>query len=804
MSPRRELAAFALMLGALVSGFLAESLFGGKVLSPADVLFVSASFRDLKGPDYEPVNRLLTDPVLQFQPWIEFNRAMIRTGRLPLWNDRAGCGAPHLANSQSGVFDPFHLIAYLGPLPWSHASIAAARLWFAGMGMYVLARSWGMGPWGRWFAGLAFPFSGFLVVWLLYPVTSVAVWMPWLFWTTDRAIDRPEPRRIGGLAAVVGCVFLAGHVQTSAYVLLSAGVYATWRLTQTRQAPRSIVAWSLGVVLGLAIAAVSIAPLWAYLAKSPVWADRAHDRPSPWRLTRPRVLDTVCTVVPYAFGSQRRGQPNLARALGVHNLNESAGGFAGLATLIWLVPQALRGWRTQSRVPFLAAMTAFGFLAAFEFPPVVNLLRALPVLDVMDQRRLTLWVAFGVVMLGAHGLDQLAVPWPRRTSRWWVSLCLSAAAALGIASIAARRAEPWISARAVKHYAKAATLNPGADPAVYQRRAERQVRQALAHLPRQLWLTAAELAALAALAALAHRGNVSWRATRGALLGLTIVELIGFGYGLNPAIDVADDRPLTAVLARLRETAGDSGRIIGLGEELPPNVAMRYGLADARNYDSVELSRSVDWFEPLYGPDARARTSRRTIEWSGVVRAQERLREAGVVAVVAATPPPEEINSPVERIGAVWVAWLDAEPLVSTRSHDGRDNATSQFRIDNGRIDVTLEPTSETTLIVRQTFDPGWRAEVDARPAEVLPYKQAFLSVALPKGPHRVRLVYDPIDVRDALRASLLAGFVTIFTLTGFRRIRSTRFLRQGLGRLGAVGLESDCDLHRNSWPAYH
>ena len=117
MSPRREIAAFALVLGSLVGAFLAESLFGGKVLSPADLLFVAASFRDVKGPDYEPANRLLTDPVLQFQPWLEFNRAMLRRGRLPLWNDRAGCGAPHLANGQSAAFDPFHLIAYFGTLP---------------------------------------------------------------------------------------------------------------------------------------------------------------------------------------------------------------------------------------------------------------------------------------------------------------------------------------------------------------------------------------------------------------------------------------------------------------------------------------------------------------------------------------------------------------------------------------------------------------------------------------------------------------------------------------------------------------
>ena len=119
--------------------------------------------------DYEPANRLLMDPVLQFQPWLEFNRRMIRSGRLPLWNSHAGCGAPHLANGQSAVFDPFHLIAYLGTMPAAYAWMAAGRLWVAGLGMFLLARSWRLGFWGRWFAGLVYPFCGFLVVWLLYP-----------------------------------------------------------------------------------------------------------------------------------------------------------------------------------------------------------------------------------------------------------------------------------------------------------------------------------------------------------------------------------------------------------------------------------------------------------------------------------------------------------------------------------------------------------------------------------------------------------------------------------------------------------
>ena len=34
-----------------------------------------------------------------FQPWVALNRAVLREGRLPLWNSLAGCGAPHLGSS---------------------------------------------------------------------------------------------------------------------------------------------------------------------------------------------------------------------------------------------------------------------------------------------------------------------------------------------------------------------------------------------------------------------------------------------------------------------------------------------------------------------------------------------------------------------------------------------------------------------------------------------------------------------------------------------------------------------------------
>ncbi len=242
---------------------------------------------------------------------------MLRSGRLPLWNSMVGCGAPHLANGQSAVFDPFHLIAYLGRLPDALAWMAAARLWFAGLGMFLLARAWGFGPWGRWFSGLAFPFCGFLVVWLLFPVTNVAIWLPWVLLATERRLgsaDGTERR----LACGRGRRDAPGRACPDQRPRLARepGILGLAILSAKRLKFRGLLAWSAGVALGVGIAAVEVVPLGFYLAKSPVWADRERERTPPWQLSRPRVLDAACTALPYLYGSQRRGQPNLAKGAG--------------------------------------------------------------------------------------------------------------------------------------------------------------------------------------------------------------------------------------------------------------------------------------------------------------------------------------------------------------------------------------------------------------------------------------------------------------------------------------------------------
>lgn len=777
MDDRRDVLAFAAALAALIALLHGPALLGDRVLSPADVVLAQPGF----GPadaSYEPRNRLLMDPVLQFEPWLEFNRTMIRSGRLPLWNPHVGLGAPHLANGQSAAFDPVHLIAYVGTLPGAFARMAAARLWVAGVGMFLLVRFWGVGRWGRWFAGLAYPCCGFVTLWLLYPVANVAVWMPWHVFATEALLGRPTRRRAAWVAIATALLLFGGHVQTAAHVLMASAVAVLVRVGSRRVGsahlpdrpdpgptvsgahpawtvgPRAVAAWGGSVVLGVALAAVAVVPLGAYLARSPVWEDRRDEHAPPWRLERPRLLEAVCTALPYLYGSQRRGQPNLARALGADNLNESAGGFAGLATLLWLAPL---GWSAARKTPHgraLALLAVVGACGAFRLPPVDPILRALPVLGVMDHRRLTLWVAFGLVGLGAIGADRLAAWRPSNRWRTWGICWAIGASLLAIGALMVPIAGPTFRAKAETHYLAVAEASPDLDRAEALKLADRQVRNTLSFVPRYLGRSAALLGSLALLAC--WPGPIAWR--RHAVVGLALLDLVATARGVNPAIRPAEYRPNSPLIAFLRREAPPPSRVLGIGDVLPPNVLMRYGLNDLRDYDSIELTATIGWLSPLFEPGegARAdeRTSRRPIAWSGVARAVDRLRRSEVAAVVGESPPPAGLFDRVELVSHLWVGLWDRPDLGPVASWEARDNG---YRVRLDRPDAPAE------VVLPIAHVPGWRATAGGRPLAVRGDEDApFVRVLVPPDVDRFALVYDPPEIRVGVAVTGLAAAVLV------------------------------------------
>ena len=594
------------------------------------------------------------------------------------------------------------------------------------------------------------------------------------------------------LAIVVGLVIVGGHIQTSAHVLLAAGLFAFWRAVAAfaswRDRGRRVLAWAAGIALGLVVGAAQIIPLGYYLAKSPVWGDRRRETKAWWALSRPRLPDVVCTAFPYMYGSQRRGHPNLARGLGVHNLNESAGGYAGLATLIWLAPLALGQRGRRPEVGFLVALGVVGALGAFRLFPVDNLLRALPVLDVTDNRRLSLWVAFSLSLLGAFGIDGLARG--EHLARSWVAVWVLGAGLLGGIAIFIPRLEPLLRHQAERHYRAAAGVAPQADMAIYQARGERQVRAALAFLPRYYGLAACELLALAVLALLAARQGPGLASRLPpVLIGLTLIELAHFGMGLNPAIAPEIQGFEPPLITRLRRGLEPGQRALGIGEELPPNVLMRFGLCDPRNYDSVELARSLQWFAPLFEPGIRESLQSESDHVGGRAPGAgapgSRMRQ-GRGGGITTAPWPLRSGRANGRCLDHLAGLAGAGPAAWRGPRSFRPGA-----IPAGPSCGLHAPAGDRILI-RETWDAGWTARIDGDPVPISTYRDTFMSVSVPAGDHVIQLEYQPVEVIYGLMGSALGILGVILALTEPTRFRIPGITKTGLGRTLAPRLESN------------
>ncbi len=191
-TPRR----FALLLALLVFAMFPQVLLGLQTFVVRDYAFFS-------------------------YPLAYFQRECFWHGELPFWNPYNQCGVPFLAQWNTMPLYPPSLLYLTLPLEWSLSFFCLLHLWFAGLGMFFLARRWTGNNFAASFAGVAFSFNGFTLNLLIWP-SHIATfsWMPWVVLAVELAW-REGGRKIF-LAAIVGALqMLAGGPET---------IFLTWLL----------------------------------------------------------------------------------------------------------------------------------------------------------------------------------------------------------------------------------------------------------------------------------------------------------------------------------------------------------------------------------------------------------------------------------------------------------------------------------------------------------------------------------------------------------------------------------------------
>lgn len=713
-------------------------------------------------------------------PTYHFAQEWITRGVLPLWNPHIFGGTPFIGDIQTAVLYPPNLLTYFLANPITYRDLeylSVLHFYIAAAGMYALLRFGPITRLGFQVSGLSraaalmgaivFAFSDlFIIHFGNLNLIATAAWLPLVFLFFARAVEPPaeadapthfERKRVR-FAILCGITlalsFFAGHIQPYLFILLVLVIYAVYMGWLYRHQRKPILLMLvLAFAVGIGLSAVTLLPALE-LARLSVRSAFTYAEAAQFSLPP---LELVGLVVPGFFG---RGP---AAAWGPWQRVEV--GYIGIFPLA-LAALALVMARNR-RTLFYAVLALVGLLLAlggyailhgwlFQFVPGFGQLRA--------PARFVFVMDFGLAVLAAIGMDALTASFnaARRDSLKrivrvgaWVVLVValvSGALALGIV-----------------------ILGQGQDPTLYQRIAA--AANGIAFFVLLLVLAFALLFLLA-------RDYIPSRWWAALALALVILDLFSLGAYVDvgtsdPTLgyqraDVVDFLKSQTGLARIDSRTD----VEGLWR---PDTGLLYRLQDVYGDNPLVLADFSQYWEGLGGRDSNAYN----------------LLNVKYVLALRDTPMPPNFAPAFEGGGGIKVwenrtlvprAWLvhstrvvdspqDAEREVNNPAFDPRttallsgdgarpldlptsaDDVVSVTGYAPNEIVIRTGSKADGYLIVSEVFAPGWRAEVDGQPSQVVRANGIFRGVLLPAGEHTVRLVYQP----DSFRLGALISICTL------------------------------------------
>ena len=716
----------------------------------------------------DPADRAIIpegDFASQYYPLQLFAARELAEGRLPAWDPYINAGQPGLADIQTGFFYPLSLLPNLAlalfGLPFSvgllqaqvvlHFSLASL---FTYLFVRHLARRAGARVGAARFAGavaaLTFTYAGYLTSFPVQQLTilQTAIWLPLVLLFLDRASHRTRPLPpliLAGLA--LACALLAGHPQTSMYVVyavLAYGIFASWtsgvasEASLVRRVLRSAYIVLLPLVVGAGLAAVQLVPTLQFIVRS-TRSGLDYGAVS-WGFP---LAEMVHLLYPGYFG----GSPQ----------------YVGILSPI-LAAAALFVRRARREVMFWIILAVVALLLSFGrhtffydlfylFVPGFGAVR--------DQERVILLFSLAVSILSGYGALVLVQPLAP-SSRKGFHTFVRVLGWVGIVSLALT---------ALWYFGYLWDLQRGSE-----------VNQ-FAGLLRHHLLLLLILGGAIALFVLRLRGRMKRKWLVALTLGLIVLNLFAVNWRFNLAEPVAGGPfPESGTVAFLKAQSG-AFRISSAGL-LPggSSAGIVYELEDITGNTPLRLD-AFEQFEAKVGSWRRWQLlnvwyvlSDRDLDGPGL----ERVYEEGETRVY-------RVGDPLPRAWVVYHAEAasDEDAIVILNAEDfhplemavlapdavpaslpqgaGPGVPAQVLESRPGRLVLGAEPGGDGLLVVSQPFYPGWHATVDGEPAPIHRVDYMLQGVRVQAGSRRVELIYRLSPVPAIVSLAILVACIGAF-----------------------------------------
>ena len=148
--------------------------------------------------------------------WYEEVEVFVQTvaaGSWPVWDPWISFGQPFLGYPDTQVLYPFTWLNLVAGPAFVHTAFVLAHLVFSGLGLFLLARRFGVSDGGAFVAAAAWttsgPFLSFVSLWHHF---AGAAWIPWAILAADACFAARARRRAAvAWGAVIGVQALAGR-----------------------------------------------------------------------------------------------------------------------------------------------------------------------------------------------------------------------------------------------------------------------------------------------------------------------------------------------------------------------------------------------------------------------------------------------------------------------------------------------------------------------------------------------------------------------------------------------------------------
>ena len=732
-------------------------------------------------------------------PWRVWGAERWLAGEVPWWSAATANGYPLLAEGETGFLYPPTMLLFMAlPAGWAlNWTILLHQVWTA-LGMWAFLRSRKLPMLASLLGGAVWAWSGFLVSHTLYlGMQNAVAWVAW-------AVFGAATARWGLVALSIAMMGLAGHPQAAAFggLLLAVHAVATLR-------GRAVLAWGTSVVVGGLIAAPQLLSSLELSRFSMREGGVGDMFANIGRLPLPEVLNGV---LPELFGFDRPAdvaQTYYHRGTSYWGSGENCWEmcfYLGIPVVIF----ALVGARRNKGWVALAAVSILLMLGG----PLWDLVRLLPGYGYFRfPVRFAIWLSFAVAVLAAEGFDSLRTlprPWAIRR-RIFVTAWLFGVGAVG-GGLALRLAQAPVEAFLTGHYeAKLALPPPPFDlpplakavlPPPELVSAE-EIPDKVASIWLELWATTSVVSHRVWLPLLLLITTALALKHPRRLFALAVFDLWLFGHAFHPRVPYADTETKpdwinwemtvpggfrTTVLDRRIDPALDTtlgtasmNLLWGASDVLIPGPLLML-----RN-DSLLALAGLDVGDT--GPQKvdrytahRAIANRMGLRWiasTHVIPGLAAFRRADYFVGVDTQALPRARVVPcvrgVETVDQAFAAIQEEAPTRTVVLEGGasgcEEGGGADTRIREYRnTHVWIEATGPGTLVLADSWYPGWTATVDGVPAPVEKADVVYRGVRLSPGPHTVMFDYDPGLPAKLLPLSLVLALGALGSVLMARR----------------------------------